>query len=55
MLAANLKKNASDLIGRNFIMQQDSDPNHTANTTQDFIRGKRGNIFSLAKSTTRPY
>lgn len=31
--------NLSILMGRNFIMQQDNDPEHT-NTPEDFIRGK---------------
>ena len=37
ILSAKLRRNASKLIGRNFIMQQDNDPNQTANTTKDFV------------------
>ena len=33
ILFANLRGNASKLIGTNFIMQQDNDPKHTVNTT----------------------
>ena len=33
------------LIGRNFIMQQDNDPKHTANTTKDFIREKKWKVL----------
>ena len=33
------------LIGRNVIMLQDNDPKHTANTTKDFIREKRGKVL----------
>ena len=45
ILSANLQRNASKLIGRNFIMQQDNDPKHTANTTKDFIREKKWNVL----------
>ena len=48
ILSANLGRNASKIFGRNFIMQQDNDPKHTANTTKDFIREKKW------KSNTRP-
>ncbi|XP_053535533.1 AT-rich interactive domain-containing protein 4B isoform X2 [Ictalurus punctatus] len=36
-------RNASSLIGRNFILQQDNDPKSTVNTTKDFIKGKKWN------------
>lgn len=39
ILSANLQSNSSNIIGRNFIMQNDNDANHTTNTTKDFIRG----------------
>ena len=45
ILSANLQRNASKLIGRNFIMQQDNDPKHTANTTKDFIREKKWKVL----------
>ena len=45
ILSANLKKNAAQLIGRAFIMQQDNDPIHTANTTKEFIRGKKWKVL----------
>ena len=32
LTSANLWRNASKLIGRNVLMQQDNDPKHTANT-----------------------
>ena len=35
ILSANLLGNLSKLIGRNFIMQQNNDPNHTANIKKD--------------------
>lgn len=44
ILSANLKKDATKLIGRSFIMQQDNDPKHTAKTTKEFIRGKKGKV-----------
>ena len=45
ILSANLKKNATKLIGRSFIMQQDNDPKHTAKTTKEFIRGKKWKVL----------
>ena len=45
VLSAKLRRNASKLIGRNFIMQQDNDPKHTANKTKDFIRGKKWKVL----------
>ena len=47
ILSANLKKNASKLIGRSFIMQQDNDPKHTANTTKEFNRGKKWKVLDI--------
>lgn len=41
ILSRNLQKKASKLIKRHFVMQQDNDPKHAANTTKDFIRGKK--------------
>ena len=38
ILSANLWRNVSKLVGRNFIMQQDKDPKHTANITKNFIK-----------------
>lgn len=45
ILSANLKKDATKLIGRSFIMQQDNDPKHTAKTTKEFIRGKKWKVL----------
>lgn len=39
ILSASLQRNASNLIRRKFIIQQDGDWKHTANTTDDFVRG----------------
>ena len=44
ILSANLRKNASKVIGRNFIMQQDNDPNNTTFTTKDFMREKKWKV-----------
>ena len=44
ILIANLRRNASKLIGRN-IVQQDKDPKHTANTTKDFIREEKWKVL----------
>lgn len=54
ILSANVRRNASKLIGRSFIMQQDNDPKHTANKTKVFIRGNFPKVenFRLAKSIT---
>lgn len=40
ILSSNFERNASNLIRRKFIMQQDDDPKHIGNTTNDFIREK---------------
>ena len=45
ILSANLRKDATKLIGRAFIMQQDNDPKHTAKTTKEFIRGKKWKVL----------
>ena len=45
ILSANLKKDATKLIGRSFIVQQDNDPKHTAKTTKEFIRGKKWKVL----------
>ena len=44
ILSTNLRRKASRLIGRNFIMKQDNDPKHIANTTKDFIRQKKWKV-----------
>ena len=41
---------ASKLIWRNFMMQQDNDQKHTANTTMDFIRKKKWKISPIEVS-----
>ncbi|KAI3371326.1 hypothetical protein L3Q82_023946 [Scortum barcoo] len=53
ILSANLKKDATKLTGRSFIMQQDNDPKHTAKTTKEFIRGQEVEGFRLAKSNAK--
>ena len=53
ILSANLWRNASNLIGRKFIMQQDNDPKHTANTTKNLIRQKK-HEFQLLKGRLNP-
>ena len=55
ILSANLWRNASKLIGRNFILQLVNDPEHTANTTKDFIREGKVEGVRQAKSITRLY
>lgn len=41
ILPANLKRNASKVIGWKFILQQDSNPKYTATTTEECIRRKQ--------------
>ncbi len=53
ILSDNLQKDATKLIGRSFIMQQDNDPKHSAKTTKEFQRSSSGQEvegFRLAKS-----
>lgn len=45
--------NASYFIRRNLIMQQDNE--RTANTTNDFISGKKAKGFKLTKSNSGHY
>ncbi len=40
ILSDNLQKDATKLIGRSFIMQQDNDTKHSAKTTKEFIRAR---------------
>ncbi len=42
ILSDNLQKDATKLIGRSFIMQQDNDLKHSAKTTKEFIRARSG-------------
>ncbi len=42
ILSDSLQKDATKLIGRSFIMQQDNDPKHSAQTTKEFIRARSG-------------
>lgn len=46
------EKNASDLIEKNFIMQQDNDVNHTTSTPTS--SGEKVEGFRLAKSIVSP-
>lgn len=45
ILSAQIKPNASKLIGRHFIMQQDNDPKHTARATKGFLMAKKWKIL----------
>uniref|UniRef100_A0AAZ3QDP7 Transposase n=1 Tax=Oncorhynchus tshawytscha TaxID=74940 RepID=A0AAZ3QDP7_ONCTS len=45
ILSAQIKPNASKLIGRHFIMQQDNDPKHTARATKGFFMEKKWKIL----------
>lgn len=45
ILPASWQRNASNLIGMNFIMQQGNDPKHSANTTKNVIREKCGKFW----------
>ena len=47
ILSANLetRRNASKLIGRNFIMKQDNAPKHTAGTIKDLIWMMKWNVL----------
>ena len=42
IMSANLGRNVSKLIGRNFIMQQDNDPKHTVNKQRTSLGRKSG-------------
>lgn len=42
ILSANLQRNTSRLIRWNSTVQQDNDPKHTTNTTENFIREQSG-------------
>ena len=41
ILSANLRRNVSKRIAKNFIMQQDNELKHTANRTKDLIWEKK--------------
>ena len=51
ILSANLKKDATKLIGRSFIMQQDNDPKHTAKTTKELIRVKKWKVLDWSSQS----
>ncbi len=40
ILSGNLQKDATKLIGRSFIMQQDNDPKHSAKNNKGVHQGK---------------
>lgn len=44
ILSANLQRNVFYVIVRNLIVQQGSDPKHTANTAKDFTREDGGRL-----------
>ncbi len=44
ILSGNLQKDATKLIGRSFIMQQDNDPKHSLKATKEFIRARSGSF-----------
>lgn len=52
ILSSNLQRNASRLVGRRFVMQQDNDPKHTANITKGLHRGGKMEGFRLAEAVT---
>ena len=52
ILSADLRRNASKLIGRNFIMQKDNHPKHNANTTKVFIREKKWKVLDWPSQST---
>lgn len=53
ILSANLLRTASNLIGRNF-MQQDNNRKLTANTIKDFIRGKKCKVLAWTNQVNNP-
>lgn len=52
VLLANFNRKVSRLIGRSFIVQQDNEPKHTDNTTNDFSGGEKVDAFRLSMSIT---
>lgn len=52
ILSAQIQPNASKLIGRRFIMQQDNDPKHTAIATKDFFRAKKWKILDWSSQSS---
>ncbi len=45
ILSAQIQSNAAKLIGRRLIIQMDNNPEHTAKTTQEFLKVKKWNIL----------
>lgn len=45
ILSRHVRPNATRLVGRQFILQQDNDPKHTANATKQFIKTKKWKLL----------
>ncbi len=45
ILPTNIKKNATRLIGKCFILHQDNDPKHPSNSVEEFIRAKKWKVL----------
>lgn len=41
--SASLHRNASNITGRNVVMQQNYDPKHTASKAKDYLRENQNN------------
>ena len=45
ILATNIQENATKLIRKHFILDQDNDPKHPASSVKDFIRAKKCKVL----------